>query len=62
MMVYVCVPPAPDRFNKLDPELPYPTHFMRGTAEEIWGEDANPYCVMHMTAEDWTGDQEGPTN
>jgi hypothetical protein len=35
---------------------------MRGTAEEIWGKDADPYCVMHMMAEDWTGDQEGPTN
>jgi hypothetical protein len=35
---------------------------MQGTAGEIWGEDADPYCVMQTTADDWTDDQEGPTN
>jgi hypothetical protein len=35
---------------------------MRGTADKIWSNDANPYGVMKMTAEDWTDDQEGPAN
>jgi hypothetical protein len=28
-----------------------PTHFMRGTAAEIWGTDTHE--VMHTTAADW---------
>jgi hypothetical protein len=35
---------------------------MRGMADKIWSDDADPYGVMRMTAEDWTDDQEKPTN
>ncbi len=44
---------------KEQPELPRPTHFMRGT-EEIWGEDVDPYGVMRTTAADWTDNHGGP--
>ncbi len=48
--------------NQGDPKLPHPTHFMRGTVDKIWSDDADPYGVMRTTAEDWMDDQEGPTN
>jgi hypothetical protein len=35
---------------------------MRGTADKIWSNDADPYGVMRMMAEDWTDNQEGLTN
>jgi hypothetical protein len=55
MMAYgMCPPCTLQEFYKIDPKLEVPTHFMRGTVEEIWGEDADPYCVMQTTAEDWT--------
>jgi hypothetical protein len=51
-------------FYKGDPKLLRPMHFMsmRGTADKIWSNDVDPYGVMRMTAEDWTDNQEGPTN
>jgi hypothetical protein len=55
MMAYgMCPPCTLQEFYKINPKLEAPTHFMQGTAKEIWGEDADPYCVMQMTAEDWT--------
>jgi hypothetical protein len=27
---------------------------VRKSMKESWGEDADPYCVMQTTAEDWT--------
>jgi hypothetical protein len=57
----MCPPCTLWEFYKLDPELLCPTHFMRGTMEDIWGEEADPYGVMRTTATDWTDDQEEPT-
>jgi hypothetical protein len=57
----MCPPCTLQEFYEGDPELLCPTHFMSGTAEEIWGDDTDPYGVMRMTAEDWTDAQEGPT-
>jgi len=31
-----------------------PTHFMRGTATKVWGDDA--FEVMRTTAADWDSD------
>ncbi len=45
-----------------DPKLLRPTHFMRGMVDEIWSNNADPYGVMRTMAEDWTDNQEGPTN
>jgi hypothetical protein len=58
----MCPPCTLQEFYEGDPELPRPTHFMRGTADKIWRNTADPYGVMRTTAEDWTDDQEGPTN
>ncbi len=57
-----CVPPpcTLQEFYAPDPKLPRPTHFMRGTGEEIWGVDVDPYGVMRTTAADWTDDHEWP--
>jgi hypothetical protein len=55
-----CVPLSHYRnFYERDPYLPRPSYFMRGTADEIWGEDM--HGVMRTTAENWTDDREGPT-
>jgi len=56
----MCPPCTLQEFYDPDPELPRPTHFMRGTAEEIWGEKVDPYGVMQTTAADWTDDHERP--
>jgi hypothetical protein len=56
----MCPPITLQEFYESDPELPSPTHFMRGTAEEIWSYDADPYGVMQTMAEDWMDNQEGP--
>jgi hypothetical protein len=55
MMEYgMCLPCTLQEFYIINPKLEAPTHFMRGTVEEIWGEDADPYCVVQTMAEDWT--------
>ncbi len=58
----MCPPCTLQEFYHPDTELPHPTHFMRGTAEENWGEDVDPYGVMRTTAADWTDDHEEPVN
>jgi hypothetical protein len=58
----MCLPCTLQEFYEGDPELPRPTHFMRGTADKIWSNNADPYRVMRTMAEDWTDNQEGPTN
>ena len=57
----MCPPKTLRELNEGDPELPRPSHFMRGTADKIWGENTDPHGVMRTTAENWTDDQEGPT-
>jgi hypothetical protein len=57
----ICPPCTLREFYELNPELPCPPHFMRGTAEDIWGEEADPYGVMRTMAADWTDDQEEST-
>ena len=42
----MCPPCTLQEFYESDPELPHPTHFMRGTAEETWGNDTDPYGIM----------------
>jgi hypothetical protein len=39
-------------YYQIEQDQEAPTHFMRGTAEEVWGYDA--FEIMWMTAEDWT--------
>ena len=47
-------PPCPlQQFYQMAPEN-QPTHFMRGTAAEIWGTDTHE--VMYTTAIDWDTD------
>ncbi len=58
----MCPPCTLQKFYEGDPKLLRPTHFMRGTADEIWSNNADPYGVMRTMAEDWTVDQKGPTN
>jgi len=55
----MCPPITLREFYEGDPDLPRPSHFMRGTTDEIWGEDI--HGVMRTTAENWTDDREGPT-
>jgi hypothetical protein len=55
----MCPPITLQEFYERDPDLPCPSHFMRGTADEIWGEDM--HGVMRTTAENWTDDREEPT-
>jgi hypothetical protein len=57
----MCPPCTLREFYELDPELSCPTHFMRGTAEDIWGEEADPYGVMRTTAVYWTDHQDKRT-
>ena len=54
----MCPPITLQEFYERDPDLLRPSHFMRGTADEIWGEDT--HGVMRTTAENWTDDREGP--
>jgi hypothetical protein len=46
----MCPPCKLQDYYQLDPERA-PTHFMRGTADEVWG--SNMHEVMYMTADDW---------
>jgi hypothetical protein len=57
----MCPPCTLQEFYDPDPNLPRPTHFIRGTANEIWGEETDPYGVMQTTAVDWTDNHEGAT-
>ena len=49
----MCPPCTLQEFYQMDP-MHQPTHFMRGTAAEIWGTDTHE--VMYMTAADWDFD------
>ena len=42
--------PLSPEYYQMDPEN-QPTHFMQGTAAEIWGKDTHE--VMYTTAADW---------
>ena len=55
----MCPPITLKEFYERDPDLPCPSHFMRVTADEIWGEDT--HGVMRTTVENWTDDREEPT-
>ena len=51
LIAYGMCPPCPlQEFYQMAPEH-QPTHFMRGTAAEIWGMDM--YEIMRTTAADW---------
>ena len=51
LIAYGMCPPCPlQEFYQMAPEH-QPTHFMRGTAAEIWGTDTHE--VMYTTAADW---------
>ena len=51
LIAYGMCPPCPlQEFYQMAPEN-QPTHFMRGTAAEIWGTDTHE--VMRTTAADW---------
>jgi len=51
LIAFGMCPPCPlQEFYQLAPEH-QPTHFMRGTAAEIWGTDTHE--VMRTTAADW---------
>jgi hypothetical protein len=54
----MCPPITLQEFYKRDPDLPCHSHFMRGTADEIWGYDT--LGVMRTPTEDWTDDHEEP--
>jgi hypothetical protein len=47
----MCPPFKLQEYYQLAPEN-FPTHFMRGTAAEIWGDDTHK--VMYTSAADWT--------
>jgi hypothetical protein len=47
----MCPPCKLQEYYQLDPERT-PTHFMRGTADEVWGSDTHE--IMYTTADDWT--------
>jgi hypothetical protein len=54
LIAYGMCPPCPlQEFYQMAPEH-QPTHFMRGTAAEIWGTDTHK--IMYMTAADWETD------
>ena len=58
----MCPPCTLQEFYDPDPNIPRSTRFMRGTAEEIWGEETDPYGVMRTTVTDWTDDHDAPTS
>ncbi len=62
MAFRMCPPCTLQEFYDPNTKLPHPSHFMRGTARENWGEDVDPYGVMQTTAADWIDDHEGPIN
>ncbi len=47
----MCPPCKLQEYYQLDPEHA-PTHFMRGTADKVWGR--NTHEVMYTRADDWT--------
>jgi hypothetical protein len=52
LMAYGMCPPCKlQEYHQLPPDL-VPTHFIRGTADEVWGDDTHK--VMRTTADDWT--------
>ena len=53
LIAYGTCPPPVElmHYYQMDPTT-QPTHFMRGTATEVWGDDE----VMHTTAADWDSD------
>ncbi len=54
LIAYGMCPPCPlQEFYQMAPKH-QPTHFMRGTAAEIWGADTHE--VMYTTAADWDTD------
>ena len=54
LIVYgLCPPVELMQYYQMDPTT-QPSHFMRGTAAEVWGNDT--FEVMHTTAEDWDSD------
>ncbi len=51
LIVYgMCPPHKPQEYYQMDPNQRH-THFMRGTANEVWGDDTHE--VMYTTAADW---------
>ena len=48
----MCLPCPLQEFYQMAPEH-QPTHFMRGTAAEIWGTDTHEVMYMYTTAADW---------
>ena len=54
LIVYgMCPPVELAQYYQMDP-VTQPTHFMRGTHTEVWGDDV--FEVMHTTAADWDSD------
>jgi hypothetical protein len=53
LIAYGMCPPCKlqEYYQLADPEQA-PTHFMRGTADKVWG--SNMHEVMYTTADDWT--------
>ena len=49
----MCPPVELMQYYQMDP-MTQTTHFMRGTATEVWGDDV--FKVMHTTAADWDSD------
>ncbi len=49
----MCPPVELAQYYQMDPAT-QPTHFMRGTHTEYWGDDV--FEVMHTTAVDWDSD------
>jgi len=49
----MCPPVELMQYSQMDPTT-QPTHFVRGTATEVWRDDV--FEVMHTTAADWDND------
>jgi cytoplasmic iron level regulating protein YaaA (DUF328/UPF0246 family) len=49
----MCPPVELMQFYQMDPTTQL-THFMRGTATKVWGDDV--FGAMHTTAADWDSD------
>jgi hypothetical protein len=50
LIVHGMCPPCKLQDYQIDPE-PAPTHFMRETADKVWGSDT--YKIMYTTADNW---------
>jgi hypothetical protein len=46
----MCPPVELMLYYQMDP-MTQPTHFMQGTAPEVWGDDV--FGIMHTMAADW---------